>query len=168
MWQVDAAQYNERFKFVTQEMNQAVNSHPDLRDHARSISYTHKMVGSSPAAARPCIIVFCSREHFKPLRQLFNDRLKSPLYCSKPPLATRLRGQKGSVAPVPPFELIYYRYPVKAKGASTGNSPSPITAATWCGARVQSGSQAATLGLTVGVGNLIGVITVDHIFPRDS
>lgn len=160
-------QYNDRFKFVADEMHRAVNSDPDLRDRAWSIKYVHEMVGNSADKARPCIIVFCLREDFKSLRALFNARVKDPLYCGKRSLPYRLfHTQKSENAPVAPFELIYYRtnYPIKRTAAEkhmVAHFNSPLT---YCGGVVQLGTRTrtATLGLAVQIGSFYAVTTVDH------
>ncbi|KAK4449843.1 hypothetical protein QBC34DRAFT_298165 [Podospora aff. communis PSN243] len=168
--------YNERFAFVAGEMNRAVNSHPDLRERSRSVSYAHEMVGTSPGTARPCIIVFCVKEDFKSLRALFNNRVKNQLYCraNKRPLSLGLfRGRSQSeTPPVPPFELIYYRtnYDPVARKASeipiiTGTSANDLT---WCGGVIRVGSRTATLGLTIQIDGFYGILTVDHLFPASA
>jgi hypothetical protein len=166
-------QYNDRFRFVSGEMQKAVNLDPDLRDRAGSIIYIHEMVGTSPDEAKPCIIVFCKKDDFQRLRSLFN-RVKKQLYCGKKPLRYRLFwGHRHSDAPVPPFELIYYQtnYSIKRsmrRAAETGAMAHPAIRPTWCGDIVRSNMRTATLGLTVQVGSIYGVTTVDHLFQSEN
>ena len=162
--------YNERFKFVVGEMDRMVKSHPDLRSRSRAISYVHEMVGTSPETTRPCIIVFCRKEDFKILRALFSQRVEKPLFCGKKSLPSRLFGSKKGQPPVAPFEIVYYRTnydPVARKSADALVLAHSFSDLTWCGSLIQFGARTATLGLTVQIDRIHGVLTVDHLFPSD-
>ncbi|KAK0617685.1 hypothetical protein B0T14DRAFT_525681 [Immersiella caudata] len=133
-----------------------MNFHPNLAGDARFTSYAFEMVGTSAEKARPCIIVFCRKEpkFFETLTACFGKRARKLLYCDK------------KAPPVPPLRIVYYRtdYPVSRKAAYTMVLERHLSERTWCGSLVRFGGRTATLGLTIRVGHLVGVLTVDHLF----
>ncbi|KAK0744301.1 hypothetical protein B0T21DRAFT_407412 [Apiosordaria backusii] len=162
-------EYNKRFLVISKEMNTAVNKDPDLRDRSKWIEYSYRMVGPSRETAKPCIIVYCFKEDFERLEKLFSKRVKDPLLNGgKQSLVSRLfRGRDERRATVPPFGLVYYRRSKRTTGAE-GMVPAYLSNnMTWSGKIVKSPTKTATLGLTVQIGSLSGVTTVDHIFPPE-
>ncbi|KAK3324489.1 hypothetical protein B0T19DRAFT_428699 [Cercophora scortea] len=164
------ADYDERFLFVSGELQKALESHPGLQG-MKEIAYYLRMVGESPEAARPSIVVVCGEAGFKDIKALLDER-GGRLHCGKfkSPFLPLFRGRRESIErpPVPPLELVYYRTPYG--GITRNMSSGPLKARlrndqTWCGSIIQFESRAATLGLTVYVDGFFGVMTVDHLFP---
>ncbi|KAK4448737.1 hypothetical protein QBC34DRAFT_102368 [Podospora aff. communis PSN243] len=150
-----------RFNFVADELHDAMKSHPGLAGDIRFTSFTFEMVGVSAEKARPCIIVFCRKEpqFFAKLTACFEKRARKILYRDK------------KAPPVPPLRIVYYRIdydPVSRKAADTMVLARHLNETTWCGSLVQFGARTATLGLTIQVGELVGVLTVDHLFSPES
>lgn len=172
-------EYQKRCDFIASEMGAAVknSSDPALKHAARcaSIKYDHGMVGTSPQTAKPYMIVYCHNKHIEGLEKLFRkrnvNRLIDDRNTTPQSLLARLFGLRnsGCKVPEPPFGLIYFSEAPMTKTALEGSVETNSThIATWCGEPVYSPHRAATLGLMVQVGDLLGVTTVAHIFGSSS
>ncbi|KAM5383594.1 hypothetical protein ACJZ2D_002043 [Fusarium nematophilum] len=168
----DQQVYNDRFRFVSGELKKMVDSHPELRDHARSINYCLEMVGTAPDKAQASIVVFCLKEDFKNLRTLFKEHAQKRLYCHEGERSRWLSTSwdKPTDPPVAPFQLIYF---VTTTPLVRNSSTEPLTAhfktdLTWCGGTVRCQTRTATLGISINIDTSYGILTVEHLFHPEA
>lgn len=160
-------EYEERFRFVKNELKSTVDQHPKLRDLAARISYELRMVGTTPADAIPRITILfrCHAKDMKSLQSLFG-RAQTKLHCGKGPLADRLF-RKTKTKPIPPLQLVYFLAntgPGIRKGLDGFIRTSFNNTATYCGGMAHYQGSSATLGVSIQINNRSVHLTVDHIF----
>lgn len=103
-WTID--EFQSRFAYVTSQLKRAVDGHCDLKNRARFVSYSLRMVGKTPEQAIPSIVIGCCSSDVSRLQKLFRDS-RSRLNCTSGVSSLRfLRKKEDDSFPI--FKLIYY------------------------------------------------------------
>jgi hypothetical protein len=161
----DTAQYMERFEYVQTELKRAIDRHRELRDHARSIDFLLRMVGTSPQSAEPSIVIVCRVAEYKKLRALFKEKAREKLYCGK---RSRVFEMFKKDPPArPPFNLVYYRTgseTLRRQAASHIVTTDIPVDGVLPGTPVYYQGAQANIGVTFNVDNMTLSTTVDHLF----
>ena len=162
-----AQEYHDRFEYVAEELAGKVSSHKDLNDSFRDIGFNLWMVGTTPQAAIPSIVIFCKSKHVGPLKELF-DPARHKLYCAKDSKAYQLF--KKTPLSEPPFKLEYYRTDkaVDRRAAWEIVSAGIRLNGELCGTPVHYGNARANIGITLRVDVKTLSTTVDHLFGARS
>ncbi len=159
-------EYQNRAKFVIGELHKAVDFHEILCDRADQVAYDLRMVGTSPETATPTIVVKCKKEDSRALRALFADCAHQRLNCTMDSDHPR-RPRKTNSPSQPHFKLVIFSRdadPVTRLAASDITITPQAGQPTFCGSLVRSQGRTATVGLSLQVGGVDRLLTVEHLF----
>ncbi len=167
--------WERRFFLVVPKLRRLVEQYLQLIDLTNRPVYEPRMVGRSPDDARPAVLVRCRDIEFKRIRNLFHAKAEGPLCLGKEPtlssLIPWLDSQAERTAPSGPrLQLVYYRTTRSPFIPATLSKPLLVSlgvSKVACGGIVRYGERSATLGVAVDVGDKIGILTVDHLFPPE-
>ncbi|KAF5025678.1 hypothetical protein F66182_2284 [Fusarium sp. NRRL 66182] len=159
--------YEERFQFVTCELNRAVTDHDQLRSCARFINYSLRMIGNSADTADACILIECRKCDLKALQNLFHAHTADRLYCRKDSKLDKYFNSQAR-SPQPSFKLVFLHtshdplclYASYAEALLSFNR----LAKTLCGALVEYHGRKATVGLVLEIDGVSRLLTVGHLF----
>ncbi|KAI3329343.1 hypothetical protein HD806DRAFT_548470 [Xylariaceae sp. AK1471] len=140
-WSTEECQ--ERGRFVIVELKRAVDGHRDLRLRAGFIHYSLRMVGKSPEAAEPSIIIKCMYQDAAGLRSLFKH-------------STRILG---CIISMPYTAHLFAHPPDSNRLSSWFTFPQTYRASV-----TQLVKLTATIGLSLSIGRQLGLLTVGHLF----
>ncbi|KAF5687060.1 RNA-binding protein [Fusarium circinatum] len=160
-----AEEFQNRFRYVTNELRKVVAEHNELRMCGRHIIYSCHMNGDSRDTALPSILIECRKRDLKMLRELFNKHATT-LCCRKDSTWPTLAHHDLPPAK-PSFRLVYLSHayhPVIQHAAYSPAALSNLSNDTLCGSLVQYEGRIATIGLTFIVDGISHMMTVDHLF----
>lgn len=164
-WTID--EFQSRFAYVTSQLKRAVDGHCDLKNRARFVSYSLRMVGKTPEQAIPSIVIGCCSSDVSRLQKLFRDS-RSRLNCTSGVSSLRfLRKKEDDSFPI--FKLIYYptdSSPLTHKAADELMNVQVLSDQTLCGSMVTYEGRTATISLSLCIGDQIAVLTVAHLFSN--
>ena len=161
-------EYQKRAKFVIGELHKAVDFHETLCDRADQVAYDLRMVGTSPETATPTIVVKCKKEDARALRALFDECAHQRLNCTMDSDRPR-RAKKTNSTPQPHFKVVIFSRDAELVTRLAANDQD-ITIThqagqpTLCGSLVRSQGRAATVALSLQVGGIDRLLTVEHLF----
>jgi hypothetical protein len=159
----------ERFEYVQTELKRAIDRHRELRDHARSIDFLLRMVGTSPQSAVPSIVIVCRVTEYKNIRALFKEKAGEKLYCGKRSRVFEMF--KKDLPARPPFNLVYYRTgseTLRRQAASHNVTTDVPVDGVLPGTPVYYQGAQAKIGVTFNVDNMTLSTTVDHLFRPET
>ncbi len=161
-------EYQKRAKFVIGELHKAVDFHETLCDRADQVAYDLRMVGTSPETSTPTIVVKCKKEDAKALHALFDECAHQRLNCTMDSDHPR-RARKTNSTPQPHFKVVIFSRDAEPVTRLAANDKEitithRVGQPTFCGSLVRSQGRAATVGLSLQVGGVDRLLTVEHLF----
>ncbi|KAK0647006.1 hypothetical protein B0T16DRAFT_414567 [Cercophora newfieldiana] len=162
----DQEVYQVRFEFVVNELKKAVECHDTLCDRLDGITWGLQMVGASPETSAPAIVVGCHKDDEHALRNVFYKRAQRRLNCRVKP-EKPFEPRQAFSTKKPAFNIFILPRPeVPIIRVSTDKLvfPGGTDQQALCGRLVHFEGRSATLGVSLRVGGIDRVLTVQHLF----
>lgn len=174
-----AEEWWDRFVFIQEQLEYLVYKHLRLLNIESCPSYNPRMVGTCREDARPSVVVVCREVDFTKIRNLFHKRAERRLCLfEKQPTGSRLRFPFASrvekaESTIPHLGLVYHRTGTLTEPVNRLALDKPLLACLGdggvsCGSTIHYGERSATLGVALEVGEIRGMLTVDHLFSSDA
>ncbi|KAK1752654.1 hypothetical protein QBC47DRAFT_389034 [Echria macrotheca] len=163
-WSEDV--HRARFRYVINELKKAVEGDDTLCSRLNGFTWDLYMVGTSPETSTPAIVVGCHKNDEDDLLHVFYRCAQRRLNCRVNP-EKRLRPRMSFSTRTPAFNIFILprpTVPVTFMAADQLVVSSGADQRILCGNLVHFEGRTATLGISLRVGDVDRVLTVQHLF----
>ncbi|KAK4445219.1 hypothetical protein QBC34DRAFT_165130 [Podospora aff. communis PSN243] len=173
-WSVE--EYEEHYEYVIGELKKAVDEHKTLR--ADGLIYSQRMVGTSAETSAPAIVVSCHKDDEHALRSWFGKCISDGLHCRVKTRKSRRSANKKSSGKAPAqhdnkqpprtFDIVIFPRPgpplIRRAAETVVLERRAPNNRSLCGSLAHFNRRSATLGVSLQIGDVVRVLTVDHLF----